>query len=102
MVWKRIVSLPFVCVASGFAFLLLSFFVVISDQMGIQIGLFRTLGMNPLAAYAIERVVIETLLPASLPGDAAPWLIWSGLTLFILLIYGMVRGLEKQNIYVRM
>ncbi|WP_231742509.1 hypothetical protein [Polystyrenella longa] len=102
LVWKRIVSLPFVLVSTGIAFLVLALFVAIVDIGNIQVGIFRTFGMNPLAAYAIHRVLVITLLPEFLPKDAETWMVLLGLGVFIAIIYLLVRSLEKQQIYIRM
>ncbi|MAT15000.1 MAG: hypothetical protein CMJ46_06995 [Planctomyces sp.] len=102
LIWKRVVTLPFCLFSAGFAFLVLALFVVLCDMYGLRVGVFRTFGMNPLAAYAIHEVVLHSLLPASLPEDSDPWLIVCSLLLFLLIVWGMVRSLEKQNIYVRM
>ncbi|MCA9039404.1 MAG: DUF1624 domain-containing protein [Planctomycetaceae bacterium] len=102
LMWKRLVCLPFTLFSAGFAFVVLALFVVLCDIGGIKVGIFRTFGMNPLAAYAIHEVVLHNLLPANLPEDSAPWLIILGLAVFLLIVWGMVRSLEKQNIYVRM
>ncbi|MEZ6046939.1 MAG: hypothetical protein R3C11_15435 [Planctomycetaceae bacterium] len=102
LIWKRIVSLPYTLFSAGFAFLVLALFVALCDIGGVRVGIFRTFGMNPLAAYAIHEVALHNLLPACLPEDSAPWLITLGLAVFLLIVYVIVRSLEKQNIFVRM
>jgi predicted acyltransferase len=72
MMGKRIVNLSFITFSSGFAFALYGLFVVFTDLWGIQIGLFRTFGMNPLAAYVIHELVMHSMLRA-VPGNSPLW-----------------------------
>ena len=56
-------------------------FVLVCDGVGLRIGLFRLLGMNPLAAYVIHHVVEETVL-SLVPGDSPLWWDLAGLAVF--------------------
>ncbi|QDU79103.1 hypothetical protein Pla110_08070 [Polystyrenella longa] len=102
LLWKRVVTLPFIMFATGFAFVVLALFVVLCDIGGVVVPVFRTFGMNPLAAYAIHEVIMHAFLPEILPDDAGPWFIFWSMMLFLVIVWAMVRSLEKQNIYVRM
>ena len=57
--------------------------------------------MNPLAAYVLHKMVLNGLMYSILPHDAAPWLYRSGLLVFLAIVYGLVRGLEQQRIWIR-
>lgn len=102
MMQKRFASLPYVVFVSGLAFVLLALFVVITDIGGIQIGVFRTFGMNPLAAYVLHKLVLMNVVFHVVPKNSAAWLYWSGLFVYLAVVYLLVRGLEKQGVYIRL
>src|SRR5438445_11778660 len=54
---KRVVTLPFNLFSSGFSLAVYAFFVLFSDIGGWQVGFFRTLGQNALAAYVLDEIV---------------------------------------------
>ena len=102
MMSKRFASLSYVTTASGLSFIGIALFVLTADMLGWQFGILRTFGMNPLAAYVLHKMVLNGLMYSVIPHDAAPWLYWSGLLVFLAIVYGLVRGLEQQGVYIRM
>lgn len=101
MMTKQLPSPSFILFASGFAAALYGLFVVACDIGPLRIGLFRTFGQNPLATYLLHAVVAHTLEVFN-PADAPLGYCLASVTVFFLIVYGLIRGLEKQGIYIRL
>ena len=101
MMGKKVVSPSFIIFGTGFALGLYGLFVIATDIGGLKIGVFRTLGQNPLAAYCIHQMVEHSVSPM-VPEDSPLWWCMVGLGVFFGMTYFAVRYLEKHNIYLRL
>ena len=101
MMDKRIVSQPFVLFSTGFALALYGVFVLVCDIGQLSVGIFRTFGQNPLAAYIIHHFV-ENAIRMVVPKDSP--LLWTCVGLFVSfgITYVFVRFLEKRGLYLRL
>jgi hypothetical protein len=96
----RMVSLPFTLFSTGFNLFLYSLFIVVVDIGGLQAGVFRTLGQNPLAAYIIHGMVQRGFHDLT-PDDSPLW--WTLVFgIFFGTTYLMVQYLEKHRLFLRL
>jgi len=98
---KKLVSLPFMLFSSGIAIALYSLFVTACDVGSARVGIFRTFGQNPLAAYVIHHYVEGAVL-ALTPKDSPLWYCLIALVVFFAITLLFVRSLEKRNIFLRL
>lgn len=101
MMDKRMPSQSFMLFATGFGMALYALFIVVCDAGGLALPLFRTLGTNALAAYAIHHA-IEALVQQFVPEDAPVAGVVGGLIVFFLITWSMVRFLEKNKLFIRL
>ncbi|MFO0917683.1 MAG: hypothetical protein U0872_05135 [Planctomycetaceae bacterium] len=101
MMSKKYPTLSFILSASGFSFLAYAVFVWLCDVWGLQLGIFRTFGLNPLLAYCIHEMIAHQLHKI-MPRDAPLWYCVGGFILFFWATYACIRYLEKRNIFVRL
>jgi predicted acyltransferase len=98
---KRTCSVPFMAFATGFALAVYALFVVLCDRGPVRVGLFRTFGQNPLAAYIIHELVGNAVQPFA-PNDSPAWWAVTAFAAYFGVTYLFVRHLERQGVYLRM
>ena len=98
---KRVVTLPFNLFSTGFSLAVYAFFVLVSDLGHWQLGFFRTLGQNALAAYVLHEIV-NGAVHAFAPQDSPLWWVLLTFAVYVGITYMFVRHLEKLGIYIRM
>jgi predicted acyltransferase len=98
---KRVVSASFVFFGSGFALAVYGLFVLFCDTWKWNLGLLRTFGQNPLAAYLIHHLVAHTTLSV-VPRDSSLAWVLVGLASSFGVTYLFVRYLEKRGLYLRL
>jgi predicted acyltransferase len=98
---QRTGSASYQTFAAGFSLAVYALFVVFCDWGGLQIGLFRTFGQNPLAAYILHSLVASAVRPY-VPDDAPLWYVTAGFFFYFGICYVMVRYLEKNHLFLRL
>lgn len=101
MMSKQLPTLSFILFATGFSAALYSVFLFVCQVWRWEVGVFRTFGMNPLAAYVIHELIGFQLHPL-VPNDSPLWYCLIGLMVYGTAVYLCVRGLEKSKIYLRL
>jgi hypothetical protein len=101
MMYKRVVSVPFILFATGVAIALYAIFILLSDLGSMHVGVFRTFGLNPLAAYVLHSMIGRTM-HAFAPDNAPALYCWFITGVFMFITYVFVRHLEKHKIFVRL
>jgi predicted acyltransferase len=98
---QRAGSAPYLAFGAGFSLVVFAVFVLLCDGAGWQLGLFRTLGGNALAAYVIHDLVMDAVKPWT-PRDAPAWFVFAAFGCFFAISYLCVRFLERQKLYLRL
>jgi predicted acyltransferase len=101
---QRTGSVSYLVFGAGFSLAVYAVFLALCDppgRRGLDIGIFRSFGRNALVAYVVHGMVAGGV-KAYLPGDAPGWYVASGFSIFFLINYLFVRGLEKDSVYVRL
>ncbi|MBL8848945.1 MAG: hypothetical protein JNG89_04645 [Planctomycetaceae bacterium] len=101
MMDKRMPTQSFILFAAGFGMALYALFIVVCDVGGLALPLFRTLGTNALAAYAIHHAV-EILVHQFVPKDAPFVPVVCALVTFFVITWMMIRFLEKNKLFIRL
>lgn len=121
MMTKRAVTVSIMTFATGFSLFVYALFVwhcdapfgsatsmqswrdnpLLAYPIGAVSSVFRTLGQNPLAAYIIHEMVAHAVKPF-VPHDSPLSYVLAMFAVFFSITYLLIRGLEKQGIYLRL
>jgi hypothetical protein len=97
---KRVVSQAFILFGTGLAAALYGLFILACDVGTLRAGIFRTFGLNPLAAYIVHEAVAKAMHDI-VPKDSALWWCLVSLGIFFGLTYLAIRYLERNGIFIR-
>jgi predicted acyltransferase len=98
---QRAGSVSYLVFGAGFSAAIYALFVLACDVGRLQLGLFRTLGVNALAAYIIHELVDHAIKPYA-PKDAPLWYALAAFGLFLAICYLFLRHLERNQLFLRL
>jgi predicted acyltransferase len=101
MMKKRIMTPSYILFSIGFGLFLYALFIAASDLSGLQFGLFRTLGQNPLAAYIIHELTMHCIKPI-VPKDSDWWWVAASFSAFFVITWSAVKYMENNKLYLRL
>lgn len=100
MMSQRGGTLSYPTFAAGVSLVIYALFLWVCDGMKLQLGFFRTLGTNSLAAYILHSIAGWIVRPYFPSNSDAVWAL-TGFVLFTLLVYGVCRLFERLGWYIR-
>jgi predicted acyltransferase len=98
---QRTGSVSYQTFAAGFSLLVYTLFVLLCDQGSLRVGLIRTFGQNPLAAYILHPMVAAAIKPY-VPDDSPLWFVLAAFLVYFGISYLFIRYLERNEIYLRL
>jgi predicted acyltransferase len=98
---QRTGSVSYMTFAAGFSLAVYALFVVLSDEHGWNVGMFRTFGRNALALYILHGLVAQAVKPF-VPNDSPLWYVASGFLVYFAINYLCMRGMEKDGIFLKL
>lgn len=101
MMSQRAGSISYLTFSSGLALALYVLFYVLADILGVQLGVFRTLGVNALVGYILHGMV-DRAVSAFMPRDVPGWYMFAGFGVYFFITWLFLRVLEKQRIFVKL
>jgi len=101
MMSQRAGSISYHIFAAGLSLAVYVLFYLVSDVMGLKIGVFRTLGVNALVGYVLHGIV-DSSISAFMPNDVPGWYMFAGFAVYFYITWLFLRVLEKNRIYVKL
>jgi predicted acyltransferase len=98
---QRSGSLTYLGFGAGFSLAVFALFVWACDGRGLRAGVFRMLGTNALAGYIVHGLAAEAIKPL-VPRDAPLWYVGTGFAAFLAVCLLLMRGLERQRLFLRL
>ena len=98
---QRAGSVTYLTFGAGFSLAVLAVFVLACDIGRLQLGLFRTLGSNALAAYVLHFQVNQTIRPF-VPNDGPTLYVFAAFGVSLLVCYTILRWMERRKLYLRL
>ncbi|MCA9025346.1 MAG: hypothetical protein KDA86_09065 [Planctomycetaceae bacterium] len=87
--------------SGGFSLFVYVLFYVACDILGWSLGIFRSFGVNALAAYILHSMVGGAIKPF-VPKDVPGWYMTVSVLLFFLINWIIIRHLEKQKLFLKL
>jgi predicted acyltransferase len=100
MMSQRAATLSYHLFAAGLSLVVFGLFYLACDVWTLQLGLFRTLGVNALVGYILHGFV-GAALTAFMPSDSPGWYVTAGFLLYFAIVYVFLRALEREKIYIK-
>ena len=97
MMYKKMVSVPFVLFNIGVGMTLLGIFMIICDVMKYRSTVLERFGQNALAAYCIHHYV-EGVQLLFVPKDSPWWWCWINLFLFMFIVDRCLAWMQRNNV----
>jgi hypothetical protein len=97
MMYKKMVSVPFVLFNMGTALTMLGLSLLVCDVWKLRLGIFERFGQNALAAYCVHHYV-EEVQHLFVPKDSAWWWCWINLVIFMFVVDRVLAWMQKNNI----
>jgi hypothetical protein len=99
---KRVVTPSFILAATGYALGVYALFILLCDVGSLRIGVLRTFGQNPLAAYILHLFVLNGVVRSFWPEDSTTMLALGHCLVWFALTYLCVRFLGSRRLYLHL
>ena len=102
---QRTGSVSYLTFGAGFSLAVYALFLALCDVPApgrrLDVGLFRSFGRNALVAYVMHSLVAGAIKPFA-PRDVPAWYLAAAFALQLAINYAFVRGLEKDQVFVKL
>lgn len=99
---QRAGSVSYLVFGAGFSMFVFAWFHLLCDRKKwLNFTFFNTLGVNALAAYILHGLVEDAITPFT-PKDSPWWYVGGALVLFFTINYALLRGMEKQKLFLKL